>query len=107
MLNLELDTVRAVAHGYGGKINDAVLAIVASAMRELLISRGEPVEAVSLQVSVPVGQRAASDRELGNAAGLMQLPLAIVMLTPDACSTLRLQQQGKPRGPCTPTRRRA
>lgn len=77
VLNLELDTVRAVAHGYGGKVNDAVLAIVASAMRELLISRGEPVEAVSLQVSVPVGQRAASDRELGNAAGLMQLPLAI------------------------------
>jgi diacylglycerol O-acyltransferase / wax synthase len=77
VLNLELDTVRAVAHGHGGKINDAILAIVASAMRELLISRGEPVEAVSLQVSVPVGQRAASDRELGNAAGLMQLPLAI------------------------------
>ena len=78
VLNLELDAVRAVAHGHGGKINDAVLAIVASALRDLLLSRGEPVEAVSLQVSVPVGQRAASDpRELGNAAGLMRLPLAI------------------------------
>jgi diacylglycerol O-acyltransferase / wax synthase len=78
VLNLELDTVRAVAHGHGGKINDAVLAIVASAMRDLLLSRGEPVESVSLQVSVPVGQRAASDpRELGNAAGMMRLPLAI------------------------------
>ena len=78
VLNLELDAVRAVAHAHGGKINDAVLAIVASAIRDLLLSRGEPVDAVSLQVSVPVGQRAASDpRELGNAAGLMRLPLAI------------------------------
>lgn len=78
VLNLELDTVRAVAHAHGGKINDAVLAIVASAMHDLLLWRGEAVESVSLQVSVPVGQRASSDpRELGNAAGLMRLPLAI------------------------------
>src|SRR5215472_49028 len=78
VVNLELEAVRAVAHRHGGKLNDAVLAIVASAMRDLLLSRGEPVEAVSLQVSVPVGQRAASDpRELGNAAGLMRVPLAI------------------------------
>ena len=78
VLNLELETVRSVAHAHGGRINDAVLGIVASAMRDLLRSRGEPVEGVSLQVAVPVGLRAACDpRELGNAVGMMRLPLAI------------------------------
>src|SRR5215467_14893626 len=96
VLNLELETVRSVAHAHGGKINDAVLGIVASAMRDLLRSRGEPVEGVFLQVAVPVGQQAASDpRELGNAAGMMRLPVAVGDADPGRLLDLAVAATGK------------
>jgi len=78
VLSLGLDTVRSAAHERGGKVNDAVLAIVSGGIRELLVSRGEAVDGLALQVSVPVAGRDAADaRELGNRAGALRIPLPV------------------------------
>lgn len=62
------------AHGCGGTINDLILAAVAGALRELLASRGETLETVT--VSVPVSaRRQATGGQLGNQVGAMPVAL--------------------------------
>jgi len=77
VLSLGLDGVKAAAHANGGKVNDALLAIVGGGLRDLLVERGDSVEGV-LEVSVPVGRRENADpRELGNRAGAIQVPMSL------------------------------
>lgn len=69
--------LRAVAHRYDGTVNDAVLVVVAGALRRLLAGRDEAVD--SLAVAVPVaGRRAASASRLGNVVAplLVTVPAA-------------------------------
>jgi hypothetical protein len=66
----DLAAVRKFAHGHGGTVNDAVLAAVAGALRDMLAARGERLREVT--VSVPVSARPrSSGGELGNQTGLM------------------------------------
>jgi len=58
----QLSDVKAVRAAFGGTVNDVVLACIAGGFRELLISRGEPVDRV-LRTLVPVSVR--SPREYG------------------------------------------
>jgi diacylglycerol O-acyltransferase / wax synthase len=74
-----LDLARQAAHRHGAKVNDVLLAITAAGLRELLRSRGEPVEDLTLPVYVPVTLRPAEHREQarGNLIGQMVVPLPI------------------------------
>jgi diacylglycerol O-acyltransferase len=78
VVHFDLATVKALARAREAKVNDVVLTIVAGGMRDLLVQRGEQVDGVNLQVTVPVGLRSSDDaRELGNAAGLILAPLPL------------------------------
>ena len=80
---LGLEEVREVAHRHGGKVNDAVLAVVTAGLREVVIGRGEMVPGLELRTSVPAALRdAAAARELGNTAGAMLVPLPVSETSP-------------------------
>lgn len=78
VVHLDLEAAREVAHAHGAKVNDVVLSVVTSGMRELLVARGEPVDGLELTTSVPATLRSAetASGELGNASGalLVRLP---------------------------------
>jgi WS/DGAT/MGAT family acyltransferase len=70
----DLDSVRRIAHAYGGTINDVVLAAVTGALHDLLDGRGESID--SLVVSIPVSsRRKTADGRLGNAVGVLPIEL--------------------------------
>lgn len=68
----ELEAVRAAAHARGGSVNDAALAVVAGALRTVLVSRGEDPE--RFVISVPFAYHAAGTAT-GNASAVMPLPV--------------------------------
>ena len=75
--HFDLEAVRTIAHAAGGTVNDLVLNLVAGGLRELLLSRGEPV-GQPLIASVPVSLRSAADAgALGNAVGTIAVPLDV------------------------------
>jgi diacylglycerol O-acyltransferase len=52
-----LADVRTIRNGFGGTINDVVLAAVSGGYRELLISRGEDADGAQVRSMVPVSTR--------------------------------------------------
>jgi WS/DGAT/MGAT family acyltransferase len=73
-----LDTAKQIAHGHGGKVNDLLLAAVAGGLRELLLSRGEPVDGLVLKAFVPVSLHAeGAERAQGNQDAVMVVPLPV------------------------------
>ncbi|HZS38377.1 MAG TPA: wax ester/triacylglycerol synthase family O-acyltransferase [Polyangia bacterium] len=66
MVRLDLGWVKRVRATLGGTVNDVILAVVAGALRELLISRAEEPPA-ELRVMIPVSVRTPDERgTLGN-----------------------------------------
>jgi WS/DGAT/MGAT family acyltransferase len=62
-----LDELKEIKRALGGTVNDVVLAIAASGLRRLLISRGEALPQQGLRAMVPVNLRAAGEElALGN-----------------------------------------
>ena len=54
----ELDDIKAIRKAYGGTVNDVLLNVVTGALREWLLSRGEPVVAgTSVRALVPISMR--------------------------------------------------
>lgn len=76
---VDLADVKAIKNGLGGTVNDAVLAIVAGAIRNFLVThRDFDVDGVEFRVMNPVSTRRADQRgALGNqvAMWLIDLPL--------------------------------
>ncbi len=63
-----VEDVKVVRKGLGGTFNDVVLAAITAGFRELLLSRGEPVDrVVRTLVPVSVRPRDASGRAVGDA----------------------------------------
>ena len=63
---LPLQQVKSVAHALGGSVNDMILALSATAIREYLLSHGElPVEPLCTAIPVSADERGSS-RESGN-----------------------------------------
>ncbi len=60
MLDLPLAEVKNVRAALGGTVNDVILAVVAGALRELLVARGD--ELTDLRVMVPVSVRSPEAR---------------------------------------------
>ncbi len=86
-LPLDLQTAHAVAHAHHAKVNDVVLSVVSGGLRELLITRGEPVAGLELTALVPETLRAEQAAgELGNAVGMLLVRLPVG--EPDALGRL-------------------
>lgn len=83
VVHLRLDEVKAAGHAQGATVNDVVLELVAGGLRGLLLSRREPVRGVTARASVMVAGRPAADAaELGNAAGVIVVPLPLDQHSP-------------------------
>jgi WS/DGAT/MGAT family acyltransferase len=74
-----LSDLKAIKSRLGGSVNDAVLAIAAGGLRQLLEARGEPLPERGVRVMVPVNVRRATEMmELGNRVSslFVELPVA-------------------------------
>ncbi len=73
-----LQTVKALGHSVGGKINDVLLTAVSGALRRYLLDHGEPVDEVEIRALIPVNLRPMEETyKLGNHFGLVFLSLPI------------------------------
>jgi WS/DGAT/MGAT family acyltransferase len=63
---VRLSDVKAVRSHLGGTVNDIVLTIVAQGFRDLLESRGEPVEGREVRTMVPVSVRRPGEKGVYN-----------------------------------------
>ena len=84
---------KEVKNGLGGTVNDAVLAVVAGALRSWLLDRGVRTEGVELRALVPVSIRAEDERgALGNRIAVMRGPLPVYV--DDPVERLRVVREG-------------
>jgi diacylglycerol O-acyltransferase / wax synthase len=72
-----LDQVKQTAHAQNSTVNDVLLAVTAGGPRELLRSRGELADGLTVRIDVPVTLRPAQDRDQarGNLIGQFVVPL--------------------------------
>jgi WS/DGAT/MGAT family acyltransferase len=78
---VHLSDVKLVRRGLGGTVNDVVLTLVSSGLRELLASRGEAVDGRAVRALVPVSVRRPGERGVYNnrvSAMFAELPVGIV-----------------------------
>jgi diacylglycerol O-acyltransferase / wax synthase len=64
--HVRLSDVKAVRGALGGTVNDVVLTLVAGGLRDLLESRGEPVDERTIRALVPVSVRTPGERGVYN-----------------------------------------
>lgn len=89
LLHGRLQSTRDAARAAGATVNDLVLASIGDALRDVLRSRGEATQGLTLRVAVPVSLHRESPASAhGNAAGPMAVPLPLT----DADSHRRLQR---------------
>ena len=86
--SVPLREVERVAHGSNVKVNDVFLDLVAGGLRSVLVSRGEPVDNMTLHASIAVSMHPAGDgTTLGNKVGTVLVPLPLG--DPDPIARLR------------------
>ncbi len=84
---------KEIKNALGGTVNDAVLAVVAGALRRWLHDRGVRTEGTELRALVPVSIRTEDERgSLGNRIAAMRGPLPVYV--DDPVERLRVVQQG-------------
>jgi hypothetical protein len=76
-MRTDLDAMKRIAHAHGGKVNDVVLALWAGGLRDLMVSRGEPVEGVELNAGQAVSIREKADATIDNQVGTVVVPLPV------------------------------
>jgi len=80
---MDIDVVKEIKNRHGGTINDAVLAIVAGAMRRFLRRRGEQVDDLVFRAMIPVNVRDAAEQgRLGNRVSFLMAPLPLAERDP-------------------------
>jgi len=78
-----LEDFKLVKNAFGGTVNDVVLAVVAGALREFLLSRGLRTEGLELRALVPVSVRTEGEHhQLGNRIVVMRGPLPVYIADP-------------------------
>jgi diacylglycerol O-acyltransferase / wax synthase len=79
----ELALAQRVAHNHGATVNDVLLAVTAGGLRDLLSSRGEPVDGAELGMYVPIALHEATGTHVrGNMIGQMVIALPIGDMDP-------------------------
>ena len=76
-----LDKVKRIRGAHGGTVNDVVLCVITKGFRDLLTSRGEPVDNFVVRTLVPVSVRNESERGTYNnrvSAMFAELPVGVV-----------------------------
>lgn len=61
-VSADLGHLKAIRRSLGGTVNDVILAVVAGGFRELLSSRGDPVDRLVVRTLVPVSVRRDDER---------------------------------------------
>jgi diacylglycerol O-acyltransferase / wax synthase len=92
----QLADVKAVRAAFGGTVNDVVLAVITNGFRELLQSRGEPVEEQTVRTMVPVSVRSPGERGTYNnrvSAMFAELPVGIADPV-ERLDAIRVQMEG-------------
>jgi diacylglycerol O-acyltransferase len=80
---LALEEIKIMGKALGCSINDVLLSMATGALRDYLVSKGEPVEGIEIRALVPVNLRPQGrGMELGNQFGLVFLELPIGMEHP-------------------------
>ncbi len=78
-----LEDFKIVKNAFGCTVNDVVLAVVAGALRDLMIARGLRTEGLELRALVPVSVRAEDEHhQMGNRIVAMRGPLPVYMSDP-------------------------
>ncbi len=85
----DLGAAKAAARAADAKVNDVVLAAVAGGLRELLRSRGEPVDDLVLRVAVPMSLHGTQP---GEARGNLDAAMAVRLPLGEADGVARLRQ---------------
>jgi diacylglycerol O-acyltransferase / wax synthase len=84
-----LDLTRKIGRAYDATVNDVLLAVTAGGLRTLLLSRGEPVDGVTVRIYVPVSLR----RTLrGQVQGTLIAQIVVPLLLEESDPVRRLQQ---------------
>ena len=82
LVRSDLAAVKRVAHEHGGTVNDVLLTLIAGGLRDLLHSRGEPVDGVTLPIYVPATlRRGPREQARGNLVALI-VPLPVGVADP-------------------------
>jgi WS/DGAT/MGAT family acyltransferase len=78
VVHTTLGDVRTIRRAFGGTVNDVVLTVVTTGMRDLLLARGEDPPEAPLRAMVPVNVRSADDGALGNrvSSRFVELPVS-------------------------------
>ena len=77
-VEVPLRSLRDIKERLGGTVNDVILAVIASGLRELLLARGDEIPASGLRAMVPVNIRAAGDQlAIGNRITSLFVPIAV------------------------------
>lgn len=72
----DLEQIRAIRRAHGGTVNDVVLAVLSGALRQWLLSRGEPVGSrTDVRALVPMSIRGGGDTQLVTTF-LLDLPVS-------------------------------
>ncbi|MEA2421991.1 MAG: diacylglycerol O-acyltransferase / wax synthase [Thermoleophilaceae bacterium] len=91
---VRLSDVKAVRAALGGTVNDVVLTIVTQGFRDLLESRGEPVDGREVRTMVPVSVRRPGERGSNRVSGVIaSLPVGLVDPR-ERLATIRAQMDG-------------
>jgi WS/DGAT/MGAT family acyltransferase len=80
-ISLPLDEIKRCARGLGVSVNDVVMAICASALRELL-GKSDALPKKSLVAAMPVSLREAGDQQVNNQVSMVQCALHTNMADP-------------------------
>ncbi len=74
----ELAKIKTIKNRLGGKVNDAMLALCAGALRRFLARRGDQVSRLAnFRVMMPVSTRSAATTKAGNQVALTMVPLPL------------------------------
>ena len=93
---IRLGDVKTIRAAIGGTVNDVVLAVVAQGFRELLESRGEPVDGRTVRTMVPVSVRRPGEKGVYNnrvSAVFVGLPVGVADPR-DRLAAVRAQMDG-------------
>lgn len=79
----EFTDIARVKAAFGGTVNDVALAMVTAGFRDLLASRGEPLEPRSVRSMVPVSLRSRAElHDAANRVTMMLIDLPVEVLDP-------------------------